>query len=172
MFDTAYLATILHQQPTARAVMTGGPGHPNLKGKVSLYPVKQGVVLTAQIEGLPQGTEPCASNIFGFHIHEGAVCAGNSEDPFADAGPHYNPTHCPHPAHAGDLPPLFGNKGFAFLAFFTDRFTVEEVLGRTVIIHAHPDNFTSQPAGDSGEKIACGTIRLVTGSTPRCFPHK
>lgn len=172
MFDSAHLATILKQQPAAQAMVAGGPGHQNLKGKVSFYPVKNGVVLTARVEGLPQGTEHCASNIFGFHIHEGSVCAGNSEDPFADAGEHYNPKRCPHPAHAGDLPPLFGNKGFAFLAFFTDRFTIEEVLGRTVIIHAHPDNFTSQPAGDSGGKIACGKIMRVSGCTPRCFPHK
>lgn len=172
MFDSAYVSGVLRQPPAALATITGGPGHQGLRGKVTFHRAKGGVLLTAQIEGLPQGAEPCSSNIFGFHIHEGNACTGNSEDPFANAGPHYNPGNCPHPAHAGDLPPLFGNNGFAFLTFFTDRFSIKEVLGRAVIIHAHPDNFTSQPAGDSGGKIACGIIQQGPGYTPRCFPHK
>ena len=48
--------------------------------------------------------------------------------------------------------------GKAFSAFLTDTFTVKEVLGRAIIIHSKPDDFTSQPAGNSGEKIACGII--------------
>ena len=72
---------------------------------------------------------------------------------------HYNPKDCPHPYHAGDMPPLFGNNGEAFMAFMTDRFTVEEIIGKTVIIHSNPDDFTTQPGGNSGEKIACGKIK-------------
>ena len=41
---------------------------------------------------------------------------------------------------------------------FTDRFQPQDVVGRTVIIHDQPDDFTSQPSGNSGEKIACGEI--------------
>ena len=66
---------------------------------------------------------------------------------------------CEHPNHAGDLPPLFGNNGFALSLFLTNRFTVDEVIGRTIIIHDHPDDFTTQPSGNSGTKIACGVIR-------------
>jgi Cu-Zn family superoxide dismutase len=43
----------------------------------------------------------------------------------------------------------------------TDRFTLDEVIGRTVVIHALRDDFTTDPAGNSGEKIACGTIMPV-----------
>lgn len=43
--------------------------------------------------------------------------------------------------------------------FMTDRFTVNEVIGKTVIIHLHPDDFATQPSGNSGEKIACGVIK-------------
>ena len=95
------------------------------------------------------------------HIHEGAECYGNNHDPFADAGMHYNPYDCAHPYHAGDLPPLFSAHGIAWEAVLTDRFTVEEIIDRTVIIHAMPDDFKSQPSGNSGEKIACGVIRRV-----------
>lgn len=51
----------------------------------------------------------------------------NIDDPFADAMSHYNPGRCEHPYHAGDLPPLFGNNGFALCAFLTDRFSIDEV---------------------------------------------
>ena len=69
--------------------------------------------------------------------------------------------------HAGDLPPLFGNHGFAFAVFLTDRFSVREVLGKTVIVHLKPDDFTTQPSGSAGEKIACGEIRKI-GSLCSC----
>jgi len=41
----------------------------------------------------------------------------------------------------------------------TDRFSVDEIIGRTVVIHSDPDDFLSQPAGNAGKKIACGEIR-------------
>lgn len=62
------------------------------------------------------------------------------------------------PYHAGDLPPLFGNQGYAFSAFVTDRFAVREIVEKTIIIHSKPDDFKTQPSGDSGEKMACGKI--------------
>lgn len=157
-FGINRLQNILRRVPDARAIMAGSHEYPGLHGQVSFYQATDGVVLIAQVDGLPSGTEPCASNVFGFHIHEGNSCTGSDEDPFADSGGHYDPRDCPHPAHAGDLPPLFGNQGYAFMAFFTDRFTVKEVIGRTAIIHASQDDFTTQPSGNSGAKIACGRI--------------
>lgn len=59
------------------------------------------------------------------------------------------------------MPPLFGSSGYAYLAFFTNRFTVPEILGRTVVIHDIPDDFTTQPAGNAGMKIACGVIQAI-----------
>lgn len=157
------LESLLKMPPNAHATIKGSPSYPNINGMVFFYQAADGVLLLAQVRGLPQGTEPCSSNVFGFHIHEGSSCTGNSEDPFANVGSHYNPHNCPHPAHAGDLPPLFGNHGFAFMAFVTDRFSVNEVIGRTVIIHSSPDDFTTQPSGNSGKKIACGQIMSNIG---------
>lgn len=122
------------------------------------YQTGSGVVVYAEIRGLPPGASGCRQRIFGFHIHEGSRCAGDAEDPFSDAGSHYNPNDCTHPGHAGDLPPLFGNDGFALMAILTDRFSLREILGKTIIIHDKPDDFTSQPAGNAGSKIACGVI--------------
>lgn len=45
------------------------------------------------------------------------------------------------------------------MAFTTDRFSVEEIVGKTIIIHSNVDDFTTQPGGNSGEKIACGVIK-------------
>ncbi|MBP3600475.1 MAG: superoxide dismutase family protein [Clostridia bacterium] len=56
------------------------------------------------------------------------------------------------------MPPLFEVNGRAFSVFLTDRFSVPQILGKTVIIHALPDDFTTQPSGNAGEKIACGII--------------
>ncbi len=56
------------------------------------------------------------------------------------------------------MPPLFGNNGEAFMTFETNRFSVREIINRVVIIHRNPDDFTTQPSGDSGEMIACGKI--------------
>lgn len=152
------IQNILYRSPDARAIVKGSTDYPGTNGKVNFYQTKIGVLLTVEVEGLPQGCGTCDSNIFGFHIHEGISCTGNPEDPFADSMKHYNPNNCPHPAHAGDLPPLFGNNGCAFMSVLTNRFSVSEIIGRTVIIHSAPDDFTSQPSGNSGTKIACGLI--------------
>ena len=77
------------------------------------------------------------------------------------SGAHYNPGACEHPHHAGDLPPLFGCNGYAMSVFLTDRFLVDDVIGKTLIIHDRPDDFKTQPAGDAGEKMACGVIQSV-----------
>ncbi len=160
-FGLNRLAGLLRRSPDALAVLKGSAAYPEIRGTLSLYRAGGGVLLAAEVRGLPRGTGPCAVNIFGFHIHEGSSCTGNAEDPFANAGAHWNPEGCPHPAHAGDLPPLFGSRGYAFQTFYTERFTVEDVAGRVAIIHAQPDDFTTQPAGNSGAKIACGRILPV-----------
>lgn len=153
------LLPVLRGCPQAAADLAGGPDYPNLSGSVRLYQTAQGVIVLAEVSGLPKAEQPCQPRVFGFHIHRGTDCGGNMDDPFADAMSHYDPQGCGHPHHAGDLPPLFGNDGFALSLFLTDRFSVREVIGKTVIIHDQPDDFTTQPSGNSGKKIACGVIR-------------
>ena len=101
----------------------------------------------------------CTEEIFGFHIHEGTSCTGNLEDEFADTKSHYNKESCTHPYHTGDMPPLFAtNKGYAYMSFFTNKFTLNDIIGKTIVIHSNPDDFKTQPSGNSGTKIACGVI--------------
>ena len=154
---------MLQQAPDAIANVRGGGANPRLGGTVRFYQTRYGVLVFAEVVGLPSERGKCDHRVFGFHIHEGSACNGNREDIFAAVGGHYNPSGCAHPAHAGDLLPLFGNHGYALSIFLTDRFTVQEIVGRTVIIHSGVDDFATQPAGNAGEKIACGRIVRVNG---------
>lgn len=139
--------------PDAAAQMKGSPEYPEIQGMVYFFRVHNGTIVAADIRNLPGG------NAFhGFHIHEGG-CQGTKAKPFAQADGHYNPANTMHPRHAGDMPPLLSNDGNAFLIFYTDRFHPEDVIGRAVIIHADPDDMTTQPSGNSGAMIACGEIR-------------
>ena len=148
--------SVFQRKADAQACINGSCRYPDIRGVVRFYQLCGCVMVTAEVEGLPLGEKLCDKPVFAFHIHEGMKCSGNREDCFADAGGHYNPNSCPHPSHAGDMPPLFGVCGKAFLAFTTDRFKVCEVLGRAVIIHRMDDDFHTQPSGNAGEKMACG----------------
>lgn len=119
-----------------------------LRGTVRFYQMPGGVLVEADVTGLPP-----EDSFFGFHIHEGNICT--------DSGSHFNPIGTYHPNHAGDLPPLLGNHGRAYMSVLTDRFSIRDIIGRTVVIHSQPDDFRTQPAGDSGSKIGCGVITSV-----------
>ena len=148
-------------KPNSAADISGGENYPGIRGRVIFRQQKNGVLVTADIYGLPTGETGCDSGVFGFHIHEGEDCGSNGQEPFSNTKGHYNPGECPHPYHAGDLPPLFENDGYVYMSFLTNRFTATEIIGRTVVIHLKPDDFHSQPSGNSGEKIACGVIKAL-----------
>lgn len=135
----------------AIAVIKGGNNAESVYGNVTFTKKGNCVLVTADINGLPVTD----TGFFGFHIHEGGSCNGNG---FADSGSHFNPSGAPHPKHAGDLPPLMLCGTSAHLQVLTDRFNITDIVGRTVIIHDRPDDFTTQPSGNAGTKIACGVI--------------
>ncbi len=155
----ASVCAILQKMPHAQAWIKGSKKYTDISGKVEFYQTNQGVLVMTEVSGLPKGMGVCNNPVFAFHIHEGSRCSGDAKDDFADVGTHYNPKGCEHPYHAGDLPPLFANNGYALQIVLTDRFTAEEIIGKTIIIHLMPDDFTTQPSGNAGEKIACGEIK-------------
>ena len=124
----------------AVADIKGSSAYPNIRGTATFKPKHNGVVVTIEVLGLPHS------------------CTGNAQESFANAGTHFNPDNCKHPKHAGDLPPLFGNNGYAYLSVFTSRFSIDDIIGKVLIIHDMPDDFTTQPSGNAGTKIACGKI--------------
>lgn len=145
----------------AVAEVKGNEENERINGKVYFKQTKDGVLVTAVIYGLPTSKINCQNNFLGFHIHEGNSCTGNEMDEFANAKTHYNPKTCMHPHHAGDLPPLLENNGNAYMTVLTNRFNIEEIIGKVVIIHDKPDDFVTQPSGNSGTKIACGEIKKM-----------
>lgn len=146
--------------PSAIAQIVGNNANPMLQGNAYFYQVPYGgVLIEVEVCGLPP--EPTTdSGFYGMHIHE----TGNCTPPFDKTGNHFNPTGQPHPIHEGDLPPLLGNHGYAYSVFYTQRFQLSDILNRSLIIHSMPDDFTTQPSGNSGEKIGCGVITEITAT--------
>lgn len=150
----------LCRRPDATAIIRGNENYPKIKGTVRFCESGNGIIVIAEITGLPANKELCKNSVLGFHIHEGTACSGTPSDAFADTKAHLNPKNCQHPHHDGDMPPLFvTNNGYAFLAFVSDRITLNEIIEKTVVIHSAADDFKTQPSGNSGFKIACGTIK-------------
>ncbi len=151
----AFTGLLLQNHPDAIAWISGDATDSTLNGSVKFYQTSYGGILVeAQIFGLPDISVPGSSNFYAMHIHESGDCS----DHFSHTGLHYNPGNTDHPDHAGDMPPLLGNQGYAFSVFYDKRFTLQDIIGRSVIIHEKPDDFTSQPAGNAGNKIGCGRI--------------
>src|SRR5690625_4343077 len=124
----------------------------DLTGYAMFTNVPYGTEVMVEVSGLPhyQPAEGEKNPIgpHGFHIHEEGNChVDNIEDPFQHAGGHWNPTNQPHGNHAGDFPVLFSNDGYARMNFFTNRFHVQDIIGKAVIIHLNPDDYRSQQIG-------------------------
>ena len=135
--------------PAAIAWVRGGDAAPNLSGLVKFYQTPySGVLVEAEIFNLPNKQEPGSTDFYAMHIHQNGDCS----DDFTKTGDHYNPSGEPHPDHAGDLLPLLGNEGYAWLSFYDKRFSTDDIIGRSIVIHSHADDFTSQPSGNSGTK--------------------
>ena len=139
----------------AMAIVKGSPEAPMLHGTVWFAETSMGVQVDAKIYDLP----PNETGFYGFHLHEAGSCMPPD---FASAKGHYNPQGYPHPMHAGDFPMLLATDSMdAYLSFVTTRFSLSDVIGRSVVIHMQRDDYTSQPAGDSGARIGCGVIQAV-----------
>lgn len=161
MINSKFANILMHKSPCAMACLGGSFKFPNIHGMVRFYNAGRGKALTVfDIKGLPVERERCAERFFAIHIHEKGTCEGTVDEPFSEAGAHYNPYDCPHPTHAGDLGVLFADcQGTAQSAMFFDSFSIGEIIGGSVIIHKNPDDFITQPSGNAGERIACGIIK-------------
>lgn len=154
-----FLQLLQKDLPDATAWIRGDDAHSDLSGLVKFYSTSYGGVLVeAEVFNLPNIATFNSTNFYAMHIHQNGDCSAH----FTKTGEHYNPTGAPHPAHVGDLLPLLGNQGYAFSIFYDKRFQISEIIGRSLVIHQNRDDFTSQPAGDSGSKIGCGIIRRTT----------
>lgn len=147
-----------------RISISGTSAYPQLSGEILLSETSTGLRLVGNLINTPPG-------VHGFHIHEFGSCAEDGQA----AGRHYNPDRVKHGnlltdglrhAHAGDLGNVvvsadgtaFWEQTFPGLSLNSGNYAV---AGRSVILHAAPDDF-SQPTGNAGARIGCGTIRSIS----------
>lgn len=159
-------AQMSHQHTTgaqttkAIAVLSPTEGN-NVHGTITFTKTDEGMKIVADIEGLTPGKH-------GIHIHEFGDCSAPDA---TSAGGHYNPDNKPHRGpeamdhHIGDLGNITAESdGKAHLELtMKDMELVGNmgVLGRAVVLHASEDDLMSQPAGNSGARIACGVIGIA-----------
>lgn len=153
-----FMKLFTDNRPRAYARIHGDADYPDLQGMVYFYDTPGGGVLVeAEIFGLPDFSRRGIPAFYGFHIHEKGDCS----DRFQNAGGHYNPKNRMHPYHEGDMPPLFSTDGYAWISFYNDTLELFDIIGKSVIIHRNADDFTTQPSGNAGEMIGCGVIHLA-----------
>ena len=116
------------------------------------------------VSGMVSGLKPKAEH--GFHLHEKGDCSSGDG---MSAGGHFNPTGQPHGKHAvmahhaGDLPSLTADaSGVARFSFESTGISVGSstgnIIGRGLIVHRDPDDYTTQPTGNSGPRLACAVV--------------
>lgn len=132
-----------------------------LRGTVLFRQEGDSVRVTAAVSGLQPG------KAYAIHVHRVGDCRtpeASGEHFFLDSEIHGNPFDSLPAHHRGDLPNLtVGPAGLGQMAFMTGSFTVDavestSVLNRSVVVHANPDDYATQPSGGSGDRIACGII--------------
>lgn len=145
---------------TAQAKLADAQG--KSVGTVEIRDTPNGVIVRARFTGLPPGEH-------AFHVH----AVGKCEPPFESAGPHFDPKSHQHGFaveggwHAGDLPNVtIGADGTATVEVLSTGLTVStgdtKLLdddGAALIVHEGVDDYTSQPAGNAGKRIACGVVQ-------------
>ena len=132
-----------------------------VSGRLIVTPMAGGVHLRGEIGGLTPGSA------HAIHIHEKGDCTAVDA---SSAGGHFNPTNEPHgkvgtPAHhAGDMDNIVADaKGVAHVDAHASGPVLgggaaNDAIGKAVIVHAAQDDYTSQPAGNAGARVACGII--------------
>jgi Cu-Zn family superoxide dismutase len=145
-------------KPMAVASLSPTQGN-TTTGLVMFHQADGHVMAHARIAGLKPNGE------HGFHLHEKGDCASTDG---TSAGGHFNPAGAPHGPqdaahHAGDMPALKADAhGVADLKFMLQGVTIgsgaADITNRAVVVHANPDDFKTQPTGNSGARIACGVV--------------
>jgi Cu-Zn family superoxide dismutase len=142
------------------AVATLSPTQGNTATGIVMFHEMDGHVMAhAHVTGLKPNAE------HGFHLHEKGDCASADG---TSAGGHFNPAGSPHgpqdgPHHAGDMPALKSDaNGVADAKFMLDGVSIgsgsADIVNRAVIVHANPDDYKTQPTGNSGARVACGVV--------------
>lgn len=145
--------------PRAVAQLQSTTGN-TASGTVSFVQRGDKVLVSGEIRGLKPNAE------HGFHVHEKGDCSSGDG---MSAGGHFNPTGQPHGSHAdmahhtGDLPSLKADaSGTVKFSFESKTISVgsgaTDIVGKGLIVHRDPDDYKTQPTGNSGPRLACAVI--------------
>jgi Cu-Zn family superoxide dismutase len=150
-------ASMMSPAGAARASLAPTAGN-QASGNVTFETRGERLRVMAKLAGLSPGAH-------GFHIHEKGDCSAPDA---TSAGAHFNPAGKPHgdPAsmehHGGDMPIVTADaSGNATLDATIDTVTIggaNDIVGRAVVVHKDPDDYKTQPTGNSGARVACGVI--------------
>lgn len=154
-------AGVMPAKPVAQVNLESRSGS-QVKGMVSFYRAGDATVVQAEVTGLKPGEH-------GFHVHEAGDCTAADA---SSAKGHFNPQGMKHghhhhgERHAGDLLNLVADaQGRAVYKAEVKGLKLatgaDGILGRSVVVHADPDDYQSQPAGNSGARQACGVIQAL-----------
>ena len=149
-------------QPVVKAIVVLNPlSGSKVTGTVIFTKAENGIKVVADVQGLTPGKH-------GFHVHQYGDCSAPNGD---SAGAHFNPEGEPHGGpmsrdrHVGDLGNIVaGEDGKAHHEWTDDIMAFDgpdSIIGRGLIVHANTDDHVSQPAGNSGPKVACGVIGIA-----------
>jgi Cu-Zn family superoxide dismutase len=163
--------TLVACTPERRAVATlEARSGSSVTGTATFVDSGENVTLTVEVASTAEGAH-------AVHVHELGDCSAADG---TSAGPHWNPESQAHgqwgspPHHLGDIGNLVvGPDGTGKLVLKTDLWevgaadagTTNNVVGHSVIVHANVDDFTTQPTGNAGGRIACGVIGLATAGS-------
>ena len=159
---TACSTSVVEPPALAASTQLSARSGSMVSGPVRLKQIRDQIEVKVIVTGLARNQE------HGFHVHEKGDCTAPDG---MSAGGHFNPTakpHGPHDAehHAGDMPALKSDaNGRAEATFMLSGVTLTEgptsIVGRSVIVHRDPDDYKTQPTGNSGARIACGVIQRL-----------
>lgn len=156
-------ATARSTAQSARANLASASGS-LVSGQVTLAPMGDGVHLTGTVGGL------APHSAHGIHVHEKGDCSAADA---SSAGGHFNPTGKAHGRagtathHAGDMDNITADaEGVAKVDIHLAGVVLgggaaSDVVGRALVVHAAPDDYMTQPAGNSGARVACGVITVT-----------
>lgn len=166
---SALLTTALLSSPALASDLVGNDG--KVIGSVTVTPAPKGVILRVEATGLSEGWH-------GIHFHAKGDCGDTAK--FQNSGGHVHDTSAGALVHgllnpaandAGDLTNIYAGKDgvakaeiFSTLVTYTTvdgsgKSALKDADGAAVVVHAAADDYTSQPIGGAGARVACAVIK-------------
>ena len=145
-----------HMAPATASATVAPIGDGKINGTATFTATEGGVEVVVTLQG--------AGHEHGIHLHENGDCGDNGKA----AGAHWNPAGAKHgmvsnpPSHMGDLGNIVdGSLNLHIHGATVGDGSVNDVVGKSIVVHAKVDDLKTDPSGNSGDRVACGVIMLT-----------